>query len=370
MNKRSFFLAVLTGCLLLLGLWFFQRIYQHSISTILSEPVVQSKTTTPVGTNTLATLESVVTSSKVFRDKTNSKPQSVRLFKAASYPPRTAEEKAQWEWWDKMDKMDPDFQWKMPIAFYGKVLDQFDQPVAGAEVELNWTTVIGPIPDPQKIIFAAADGCFEITDIQGKGITISVSKDGYLSERDWIQSFEYAAFYQENFHVPDPNNPVLFHLHKLLGAEPMYQFELDKGIAFSGPPVILDVSTGKLAENGDFAFSLVLDGRNEGRPDYTLQLQARNNAGFIMTGERFPFNAPENGYQTAMSIHQKAGETNYNSRQTFHFYAKTHDGKYGVVWFEVNVPGIGDTASCNATIRYNPSGSRNLEFDQNKWINR
>jgi len=31
---------------------------------------------------------------------------------------------------------------------------------------------------------------------------------------------------------------------------------------------------------------------------------------------------------------------------------------------------IGITASCDATIRYNPGSSRNLELDQNKWINR
>jgi uncharacterized GH25 family protein len=73
-----------------------------------------------------------------------------------------------------MDKLDPDFQWKMPIEFYGKVVDQFDQPVAGAEVELNWTTVVGPIPDPKRIIFTDANGRFEVTGIQGKSLWIAV----------------------------------------------------------------------------------------------------------------------------------------------------------------------------------------------------
>ena len=275
-----------------------------------------------------------------------------------------------WEWWDAMEKADESWQWKMPIEFYGKVIDQFSQPVAGAEVEYGWTTVIGPIPDPKKTMLADTDGRFAITGIQGKRLWIGVDKQGYLYSTNSVASFEYASFYENNFYVPDPNNPVLFHLHKLMGAEPMYQFEMDNGIAFDGPPVVLDVATGKVVASGDFAFSLKLDGRAEKEPDYTLHLQALNNAGLILTNERFPFNAPENGYQTEMAIHQKATDANYNSRQTFHFYAKTRNGKYGVVWFEVNVPRIGDMASCNATIRYNPSGSRNLEFDQNKWINR
>jgi len=296
--------------------------------------------------------------------------QSIRLFKSTNYPPQTPEEKAMWKWWDAMGKADPQFEGKMPIEFYGKVIDQFGQPVVQAEVELNWTTAVGPVTEPKKRVFTGLDGRFEVNGIQGSGITISVSKNGYESGSDWIQNFEYAAFYQDNFHVPDPKNPVLFHLHKLMGAEPMYQYQANGEITFDGRPVILDVATGKLAESGDFTFSLRLDGRSERGPDYTLLLQAQNDAGFILTNERFPFNAPENGYQTTMLIRQKVDDTNYNSRQTFHFYAKTHEGKYGVVWFEVNVPGVGETASCNATIRFNPSGSRNLEFDQNKWINR
>ena len=301
---------------------------------------------------------------------TSSGVKSVYLFKSTNYPPQTAEEKTMWEWWEAMDKADPDFQWKIPIEFYGKVVDQFGQPVSDAEVELNWTTVIGPIPDPKKSIYSDTDGRFEVNGIQGKRLWIAVSKKGYLYSSNSVASFEFAAFYENNFHVPDPNNPVLFHLHKLLGAEPMYQYQANSEIMFGGSPVFIDVATGKFAQNGDFAFSLRLDGRSEKEPDYTLQLQARNNAGFVLTNERFPFDAPVSGYQNLMFIHQKAGETNYNSRQSFHFYAKTHDGKYGVVWFEVTVPRIGDVASCNATIRYNPSGSRNLEFDQNKWINR
>ena len=39
-----------------------------------------------------------------------------------------------WDWWNRMEKNDPQFQWKMPINFYGKVVDQFGQQMATAEV--------------------------------------------------------------------------------------------------------------------------------------------------------------------------------------------------------------------------------------------
>jgi hypothetical protein len=198
MKKRFIVFTILIVGVLLLGWWFLRGNAQHTTPNVAPIPVASSMTTQSVVSNPTTTSGPEVILSKVIQDKTHFGLQSVRLFKATNYPPRTAEEKAQWEWWDKMDKTDPDFQWKMPIEFYGKVLDQFGQPVAGAEVELNWTTVIGPIPDPKKSIFTGSDGRFAVTGIQGKGITISVSKVGYESESDWIQSFEYAAFYQDN----------------------------------------------------------------------------------------------------------------------------------------------------------------------------
>ena len=86
-------------------------------------------------------------------------PHGVRLFKSTNYPPQTAEEKAQWEWWDAMEKTDPDFQWKMPIEFYGKVVDQFGQPVVNAEVVFGAHTLyrrlaFGFPENPDDLLFA------------------------------------------------------------------------------------------------------------------------------------------------------------------------------------------------------------------------
>src|SRR4051812_33637512 len=56
------------------------------------------------------------------------------LVKSTRYPPVTAQEKAMWEWWRQSTKADPKFEWKMPIEFYGKVVDQSGNNVGDAEI--------------------------------------------------------------------------------------------------------------------------------------------------------------------------------------------------------------------------------------------
>ena len=78
--------------------------------------------------------QSTVVTSKLVHFPGQQSPRTVRLFKSTNYPPQTIEEQAMWEWYDAMEKADESWQWKMPIEFYGKVIDQFSNPVVGAEL--------------------------------------------------------------------------------------------------------------------------------------------------------------------------------------------------------------------------------------------
>ncbi len=46
--------------------------------------------------------------------------------------PRWAEVRAK-------DVTDKQWEWRMPINFYGKVVDEGDQPVSGANIKFSWT---------------------------------------------------------------------------------------------------------------------------------------------------------------------------------------------------------------------------------------
>jgi len=297
-------------------------------------------------------------------------PKGLHLFKSTNYPPQTAEEKEMWDWYHAMEKADPLFKQKMPIEFYGKVVDQFGKPVPVAMVVFQWTTVIGPVTNPEKRTSTGTDGRFELKDVRGKVLAVSVDKTGYDRTEDWIQNFDFADFFHDNFYVPDPNNPVLFHLRKILDAEPMYLFKTHNDLSSGSPPLTLDVAGGKMKTPGDFAFSVQIGEKgNENWFDYSVSMEALNGAGLIVTTEENPNRAPDNGYQKTFAIQQKTTDTKYNPDLSFRFYAKTREGKYGVVYVDMTVPRRGPINFYTA-VRYNPSGSKNLEFDYRKQINR
>ena len=214
-------------------------------------------------------------------------------------------------------------------------------------------------------------GLFSVSDIQGKRLVVDVSKEGYLSTSSSHNSFEYSDFTDGLFHVPDSNNPVNFRLQKLLGAEPMYEFLQVGQITPGGTPLVLSITTGKIGKQGDLACSVTLGpGRGDfDAADFTVTLEALNGAGFRQSDEEFLFNAPESGYQNTLVLAIKADDPNYRAAQTLRFYVRTGGGKYAAVELEVVLLKM-NRARLKAFIHYNPSGSRNLEFDQNKWINR
>ena len=137
MKTRLIILASVV-VIVLLALWFVGKTPNQDHVITATGLVTPSANLNP---NTLAITQMARTQSVDI----SSRP---RLFKSTNYPPQTAEEKAQWDWWRAMRKTDPSFEWKMPIEFYGKVIDQFSNGVEGASVVLAWTTAIGPIPDP------------------------------------------------------------------------------------------------------------------------------------------------------------------------------------------------------------------------------
>ncbi len=132
---------------------------------------------------------------------------------------------------------------------------------------------------------------------------------------------------------------------------------------------MLNVPSGKIG-SGDLAFTINLGrGRGEYGPDYTLTVQGSGGAGIAPSSEEFLFDAPESGYQSALTLEQVATDPKYSLGKKLRFFVKTGAGKYAAVEVEIDVREKTRNAGFFAIIYYNPSGSRNLEFDQNKWLN-
>lgn len=274
-----------------------------------------------------------------------------------------------WEWWRSMNKADPSFQWKMPIEFYGKVVDQFSEPVAAATVDITWTAV----DDSHRTeILSDADGNFQFTGVRGKSLGVSIRKVGYLPTKQSGGGFEYAEFSNERFHVANREHPVVFRLQKLMGAEPMLKFITNAEVDVGANSVVLNAETGKLGRDGDVSFSIITGSKGPYGPDFTITITAKDGAAFAFSEDEFMNSAPAGGYQAAAVFNKLSSGQGYNRVQPYRFYVKTRSGKYAAVDGDITIrEGLSEgKAGFHAIVYHNPSGSRNLEFDHRKWLNR
>jgi hypothetical protein len=103
-----------------------------------------------------------------------------------------------------------------PISFYGKVVDENDRPIEGANIEFVWAH-FSPLPEGTSSTNSLSNlqGLFSLTGVTGAKLGVHVCKDGYYYERSVnLDQFTYSATFGSTPFQPDSNNPVIFHLRK------------------------------------------------------------------------------------------------------------------------------------------------------------
>jgi hypothetical protein len=71
-------------------------------------------------------------------------------------------------------------EWKVPINFYGKVVDEEGVPVSDAKILFGWNNLYG---SPEKSVKSAYDGSFSLEREEGKVLEVKVTKEGYYSSK-------------------------------------------------------------------------------------------------------------------------------------------------------------------------------------------
>ena len=127
-------------------------------------------------------------------------------------------------------------RWRTPIEFYGKVVDENTNPVAGAQVnfDCNDTSAEGTSFYHTQ---SDANGLFSIRGIRGMLLGVKVNKEGYYPYLPFGDNFYYAGRNQ-NF-VPNASSPVVFRLKKKGIAEPLIVLDRNFQISISGKPLEL-----------------------------------------------------------------------------------------------------------------------------------
>lgn len=269
-------------------------------------------------------------------------------------------------------KEDPQYEWKTPIEFYGKVVDQDGKPIEGALASITWTDM-STDGSSQMEKTSDSSGFFSILGIKGKHMTVQVNKEGYYRQLTGTTSaFEYAGFWEPSYHIPDKGKPVLFRLRKKGEAAELARYGPTLfGVTPDGVPVIFDLATGrKNSGAGDVSVRMTRGEKSANKQfDWEVTLEAvGSGAGLAESKDEFMTEAPDAGYQSSWKFSQKSGAEKYQSEVQTKFFVKTAGGQFARIEVRV-LPTYNDTAAVDLVSYFNSkAGDRNLEFDPSKVV--
>lgn len=251
-----------------------------------------------------------------------------------------------------------------PLDFYGKIVDQDGRPVEGVKVIAGVGTYVSFTESGGTKYFTVSDaeGRFSFTGIHGAGSGYLLEKDGY----EFNQRQPFAS--RPKDYVPEPDKPAILTLWRLQGAEPMLRTQIQAGLACDGTPRRLDPLTGR-RDTGDLVVSLTRNPVNIDRGysfDWTLTLEIAG-GGLIETSDIYPYEAPANGYRSSISIKMPANTKQWTPQINRTYYI--FDGKnYGRITIDLMANYQPPPTHFEVASYMNPSGSRNLEFEQAKQV--
>lgn len=263
------------------------------------------------------------------------------------------------------------------IEFWGKVVDQYNEPVG--DVEVTATTTSHRIPPagfkPQLVgtyeARSDASGIFFIKAPAGRGFTIErMAKPGYLLPPD-LQKRRGSLFWY-NYDQLDPKafnpaagEPVVFHLWKLGQPEQLVGGEIFYGVVPDGTINTIDLLTKKHAPGetaGDIRVSIQRPADVKwGDRDYDWSWRIEGvDGGLIETDDEFMFRAPEEGYQPSIEVKVSPGP-DWHEDSHRRLYLRSRAGR---VFARLEVEVLANYRNKAVfSVKYfaNPKGSRSLE---------
>jgi hypothetical protein len=256
----------------------------------------------------------------------------------------------------------------VPMAFYGRLEDQFGSPVVGAQItgDIRIYNGIQSTVEHLKTV-SDANGFFQLKGDKGESIGLMPHKDGYVLATTGTE-FKYSYMYDGHF-TPDPNNPTVIKMWKLQGAEPLVGIDKNYKLHYTDAPMNFDLVAGKIVPvGGDLKITVSRSAGevSEHNPqDWSVQVEAVD-GGLIETsvGEsRVTYAAPEDGYQPSAAFVMSTAAHSWHGAFDQMFFVESRGGK---VYSKVRLMfGINDTPDGFMDITFsgaaNANGSRNWE---------
>lgn len=243
--------------------------------------------------------------------------------------------------------------YKHPIALYGKVVDQFGEPVPGATVEIF--VAAKPYEEGTEggdaVLTTDEEGRFSIVGLTGSSIGASAMKEGYLRIPP-LNSFSSSArlSYTGGDGTGDrhttPSNPIILKLLKIGTIDPMIHIDKKRWkLPLDGTPkmIAIDSEEGKGEHQIEFRLRSSthireLPGNDAYTPfDWSLEIRVPG-GGFVWDESDARFEAPASGYKEKVLFKYSATMPRKEWKRVQHgrYFVKFADGFYGRIQFEIN----------------------------------
>lgn len=252
--------------------------------------------------------------------------------------------------------------WYKPIEFYGKVVDENSNAVAQASIQFQWADMTENVAANTSTTKSDAEGLFSLHGKLGRSLEVTVSKEGYYASHGGYRGFLYSL--GNDIYSPDPQNPVIFNLHKkghgqgveLITSENGIRLKVDVRIPKDNTPVRVDLLQKQASASGQLEISQIKPPW-QAATNWSFRMSIPD-GGFVENQDEFQFEAPETNYEPVIEYRFQKGETNWTSHVTKQFYiAFGQPRKYGWLRIESNLA----QETVFLTYAINPDGSRNLE---------
>jgi hypothetical protein len=336
-SKRYIIVAAAVVTIVLAVCLIFYRVSTKELRT----PSVQSaKTTiTPEATGNQAGMTGVYPQISL---KDQSKEEAVRI------------------WLDRLQK-DQNADWKVPIEFYGKVVDQESKGIRSAKVHFRWTN-LSTHGTGQSEAVSDEQGLFHLSGVEGKRLSVQVEKEGYYgSEFAGFKSFEFSNPGEEIYYEPNKNDPVVFRLRRRGKGAELTKKSIKVFLPDAGSSATVDLLTGNVAPKGQLAVRTWKPWPPKPvSPHYGWKVELTlAGGGFADAPEEFAFEAPETTYSPSFAIDMAANRGNswnVSAEKTLYFMFGEPQ-RYG----RLTLRTAGNSRYVFIDYVLNPSGSRNLE---------
>jgi hypothetical protein len=257
-----------------------------------------------------------------------------------------------------------------PITFYGRVVDQNDDPVPDATVNYNALDKFDA-SGSQYQGKSDANGSFSISGIVGAALSVGVRKEGhYMIDGKSANTFAYGVGPDSvRREPPTKDDPAIFVLQKMGTAEPLIHISSRTyRIPRNGAPVEVNLTTGRVSAPGHLRVETwTEDQTKDAKQHYNWRCRiSLPNGGLIERYGQFDFRAPADGYRPSDYIVMLRTAEKWQPQAKRDYFIQLPEGNYGRLTFYMIAQGD-HFFEIESYINPTP-GSRNLEFDPNKTV--